>query len=65
MTEHLALIRKLRKDRGLTQEQLTSGISQKRNLSKAFESRGTKIGFELIVNYLDRMNITLEEYQFY
>ncbi|AZP92241.1 transcriptional regulator [Enterococcus mundtii] len=63
MTEHAALIRKLRKDRGLTQEQLTSGISQRGTLA-AFESRGTKIGFELIVNYLDRMNITLEEYQF-
>lgn len=63
MTEHAALIRKLRKDRGLTQEQLTVGISQRGTLA-AFESRGTKIGFELLVNYLDRMNITLEEYQF-
>ena len=63
MTEHAALIRKLRKDRGLTQEQLTEGISQRGTLA-AFESRGTKIGFELLVNYLDRMNVTLEEYQF-
>ncbi len=47
----------------MTQEQLTRGISQRGTLS-CFESRGTKIGFELIVNYLERMNITLEEYQF-
>ncbi|MGM9902846.1 transcriptional regulator [Enterococcus hirae] len=63
MTEHAALIRKLRKDRGLTQEQLTDGISQRGTLA-AFETRGTKIGFELLVSYLDRMNISLEEYQF-
>ncbi|MDT2664614.1 helix-turn-helix transcriptional regulator [Enterococcus hirae] len=63
MTNHSSLIRKLRKERGLTQEQLTRGISQRGTLA-AFESRGTKISFELLVNYLERMNITLEEYQF-
>ncbi|MGL9880858.1 hypothetical protein IGK81_002061 [Enterococcus sp. DIV0703] len=63
MTNHSSLIRKLRKERGLTQEQLTRGISQRGTLA-AFESRGTKISFELLVNYLERMNITLAEYQF-
>ena len=63
MKTHSSLIRKLRKERGLTQEQLTRGISQRGTLA-AFESRGTKISFELLVNYLERMNITLEEYQF-
>ncbi len=63
MRQHASLIRKLRKERGLTQEQLTRGISQRGTLA-AFESRGTKIGFELLFNYLERMNITLEEYQF-
>ena len=63
MTNHSSLIRKLRKECGLTQEQLTRGISQRGTLA-AFESRGTKISFELLVNYLERMNITLEEYQF-
>lgn len=63
MTNHSSLIRKLRKERGLTQEQLTHGISQRGTLA-AFESRGTKISFELLVDYLERMNITLEEYQF-
>lgn len=42
---------------------MTRGISQRGTLA-AFESRGTKISFELLVNYLERMNITLEEYQF-
>ena len=60
MTNHSSLIRKLRKERGLIQEQLTRGISQRRTLA-AFESRGTKISFELLVNYLERMNITLRE----
>lgn len=46
MTNHSSLIRKLRKERGLTQEQLTRGISQRGTLA-AFESRGTKISFEL------------------
>jgi Rgg/GadR/MutR family transcriptional activator len=63
MPEHASLIRKLRKERGLTQEQLTVGISQRGTLA-AFESRGTKIGFELLTKYLERMNITLSEYQF-
>ncbi len=63
MPQHSSLIRKLRKERGLTQEQLTRAISQRGTLA-AFESRGTKIGFELLFNYLERMNITLEEYQF-
>ncbi|WP_165005582.1 MULTISPECIES: helix-turn-helix domain-containing protein [unclassified Enterococcus] len=63
MTKHASLIRRLRKERGLTQEQLTDGISQRGTLA-AFESRGTKISFELLVSYLERMNVTLEEYQF-
>ena len=63
MPQHASLIRKLRKERGLTQEELTRGVSQRGTLA-AFESRGTKIGFELLFNYLERMNITLEEYQF-
>ena len=63
MIKHASLIRKLRKERGLTQAQLTEGLSQRGTLA-AFESRGTKISFELLVDYLERMNVTLEEYQF-
>ncbi|EPI01570.1 DNA-binding helix-turn-helix protein [Enterococcus faecalis 13-SD-W-01] len=63
MPNHASLIRKIRKERGLTQEQLTLDISQRGTLA-AFESRGTKIGFELLTKYLERMNITLTEYQF-
>lgn len=63
MPEHAFLIRKLRKERGFTQEQLTMGISQRGTLA-AFESRGTKISFELLINYLEKMNVTLEEYEF-
>lgn len=41
MIKHASLIRKLRKERGLTQAQLTEGLSQRGTLA-AFESRGTK-----------------------
>ncbi|MBO0431823.1 helix-turn-helix domain-containing protein [Enterococcus sp. DIV0660C] len=63
MPKHAFLIRKLRKERGFTQEQLTMGISQRGTLA-AFESRGTKISFELLISYLEKMNVTLEEYEF-
>lgn len=44
MTNHSFLIRKLRKERGLTQEQLTRGISQRGTLA-AFEIKRNKDQF--------------------
>lgn len=60
---HGALIRQLRTERGLTQSQLVKGISSRGTLA-SLEKRDTKISFDLLVKYLDRMNITLEEYSF-
>ncbi|EGP5710372.1 XRE family transcriptional regulator, partial [Enterococcus faecium] len=63
MIKHGALIKKLRKERGITQSQLSADISSRGTLA-ALESRGINISFDLLTKYLDRMNITLEEYLF-
>lgn len=61
--EHQSLIKKLRTDRGISQEKLAQGISRRSTLA-SFERQATKISYDMLVQYLDRMNITLEEYQF-
>lgn len=61
--DHNNLIKKLRLERGLSQDQLARGISQRSTLS-SFENKGAKISYNTLVQYLDRMNVTLEEYQF-
>ncbi|MGT9066368.1 helix-turn-helix domain-containing protein, partial [Enterococcus faecalis] len=60
---HGKLIKKLRSERGITQNQLAYGISSRGTLA-AFENRGSRISFDILIQYLERMNITLEEYSF-
>lgn len=60
---HSELIKKLRVDRGLSQEKLTAGISQRSTLA-SFEKQASRISYDTLIKYLDRMNVTLEEYQF-
>lgn len=60
---HSKLVRKLRRERNLSQEELARGISQRSTLS-SFERQGTRLSFELLHAYLARMNVTLEEYEF-
>ncbi|EGP5710317.1 XRE family transcriptional regulator [Enterococcus faecium] len=60
---HGTLIRRLRNERGLTQIQLTKGISQRATLS-SLELSGSKISFDILIQYLSRMNVTIEEYTF-
>ncbi|EHQ9041343.1 helix-turn-helix transcriptional regulator, partial [Enterococcus faecalis] len=60
---HAELIRKLRIERGLSQESLSKGISSRTTLA-SFEQRKTNISFSLVVNYLEKMNISLEEYNY-
>ena len=60
---HSSLIKKLRLERGLSQEKLAQGISQRSTLA-SFENNATKISYNILIQYLDRMNVTLEEYQF-
>lgn len=55
------IIKKLRKERNLTQEQLCKGITSRVALSD-FETKNTRISFETLTLYLDRMNIRLDEF---
>lgn len=61
--EHSMLIKQLRLNRGMTQEMLSKGITKRTTLA-SFENSSTRISYDTLVKYLDRMNITLEEYQF-
>ena len=56
------LIKKLRLERGFTQKQLCEGISSRTTLS-SFENRGTELSSGILLQYLDRMNLRVEEYQ--
>lgn len=61
---HGELIRKLRKERGLTQLQLVAGISSRTTLS-SLENNRTDITTKILFAYLERMNVTVQEYLFY
>lgn len=60
--EQAQLIKKLRTERGYTQKQLCEGISSRTTLS-SFENRGTELSSGILLQYLDRMNLRVEEYQ--
>lgn len=60
---HSELIKKLRIERNLSQEELTKDVSQRSTLS-SFERQGTRASFEILYAYLQRMNVTLEEYEY-
>lgn len=57
------LFKQLRKERHISQRQLVNGISQRSTLS-SFETNGSRITFHLLEQYLERMNVDLEEFQF-
>ncbi|WP_261806511.1 Rgg family transcriptional regulator [Lapidilactobacillus luobeiensis] len=61
--EHAELFAKLRKERGISQEKLAQGISS-RSAIAVFENRHTKLSLEYAISYLERMNITLDEYMY-
>lgn len=61
---HGELIRKLRKERNLTQDQLAKGITSRTTLS-SFENNRSRVSSEILFAYLERMNITIQEYLFY
>ena len=60
---HGDLLRQLRISRGLTQSQLAAGITHRTTLA-SFELQGTKIDFETMQKYLDRLNVSIEEYEY-
>jgi Rgg/GadR/MutR family transcriptional activator len=62
--EHGQLIRKLRRERNMSQAQLASGISSRTALS-SFENSHSSITSDILFKYLERLNVTVQEYYFY
>lgn len=62
--EHGVLIRKLRKQRNMSQAQLAAGISSRTTLS-SFENDHSSISSDILFKYLERLNVTVQEYYFY
>lgn len=58
------LLKKLRVERKISQANLTKQISSRTTLS-SFETRHTLLSSEILLRYLDRMNIKLPEFMFY
>lgn len=56
------LFQKLCKERNISQETLVQGISS-RSILSSFENRNTLLSSELLSHYLDRLNITPNEFQ--
>lgn len=61
--EHNELLKLLRKERNFTQAKLAEGISHRNTLS-SFENGGIKINFTILIKYLQKLNVSLEEYEF-
>ncbi len=57
------VIRELRKDRKMTQQQLANGISHRTTLN-SFENLNSKTSFNDLHQYLERLNVSLEEFEF-
>ncbi|UQS81776.1 helix-turn-helix domain-containing protein [Bombilactobacillus folatiphilus] len=62
--EHGQLIRKLRKERNMSQAELAEGISSRTALS-SFENKHSTISSDILFKYLERLNVTVQEYEFY
>lgn len=58
------LLKKLRVERGISQSKLTNQVSSRTTLS-SFETRHTHLSSEILIKYLDRMNVKLPEFMFY
>lgn len=57
-----SLFQSLRKERRISQEQLVQGISTRSTLS-SFEIRNTQLASGILFEYLDRLNITPDEFK--
>lgn len=57
------LLKKLRTERKISQRNLAENISQRSTLA-SFEQNGHRISFETLFQYLDRLNISLEEFDY-
>lgn len=61
MIDHSTLIRKLRTERNISQRKLAKGICPRSTLS-SFELEGRFISADLLIKFLDRLNVRLDEY---
>ena len=59
---HGEFIKKIRQEKHLTQKELAEGILSKNFLSK-FERGESKITSEIFMNLLERLNVSLEEFE--
>lgn len=59
--EHGKIIKKLRRERGISQRQLSDGIVARVTLTD-FENKNTNISFQTLLLYLNRMNIRIDEF---
>ena len=59
---HGEFIKKIRKEKYLTQKELAEGILSKNFLSK-FERGESKITSEIFMNLLERLNVSLDEFE--
>lgn len=57
------LLKSLRKERGVSQSDLASGISARNTLGN-YEKDGTSINFHVLRMYLERLNVSIEEFDF-
>lgn len=57
------LLRKLRIERGISQKELAKGISARNTLS-SYELGGNTINYHLLRLYLDKLNVSVEEFDF-
>ncbi|VFA66149.1 transcriptional activator, Rgg/GadR/MutR family domain-containing protein [Enterococcus saccharolyticus] len=58
------LLKKLRTERNLSQRKLAADISERSTLA-TFEQKGHRIAFDILYKYLDRLNVTLEEFEYH
>lgn len=58
------LLKKLRVDRGLTQEELSYNITSRKSLTN-YENGKTAIPFLVLLDFLERLNLSVDEFTFY
>ncbi|EGP4803629.1 helix-turn-helix transcriptional regulator, partial [Enterococcus faecium] len=58
------LLRKLRVERGLSQKELSKGIITRETFVK-YENGKTNIPFFVLIELLEKMNLSLDEFIFY
>ena len=62
--ETFELLKKLRLDRGYSQEKLAHNITSRSCLAK-YENGNCNIPFPILLDLLDKMNVTIDEFSFY